>query len=161
MLEVLACFALAERAIREKRAGLAAHYLTRAAAAGAQTPYYTQDLERRRVLLLADACAEDAAVLASLLPDSDDEFLLRAQAALAEENFSAAQAFLDCVTSGSNRWQALQGQVFFAQGQWEQAAAHFAACRPDKQICEKLELCYKQLQNFEKAYYYACKHREY
>lgn len=159
LLEVLACFSLAEQALGEGKPGLVVHYLTRARDAGAQTPYYTKELERQRLLLLGRTGVEDASVVASLLPDSTEEMLLRAQAALGAKEFSRAQALLDVTQTRDSRYHRLQAEVYFAQRAYAQAVKHYEQAEENVKIYARLEECYKELGNFERAYYYACKQR--
>ena len=159
LLEVLACLTLAEQAVAEGKQPLAATLLEQAARAGEHTPYYTPEIERRRILLLARTGIEDAAVLASLLPDNTDELLLRSEGAMEASNFVRAAALLDSADRQDSSWQYLRAEVHFAQAQYEQAAAHYAQAAPSKKVYARLEACYRELRDFEKAYYYACKQR--
>ena len=159
LLESLACLTLAEQALDAGKPGLAQHYLVKARDAGEQTPYYTPETERRRLLLLGRTGTEDAAVVAALLPDNAEELLLRAQGALEQKDFSKAQGLLDLVDTRGFDYHKLQAQVYFARGQYAQAAQHFEALGDHRKFYGQLEECYKQLGNFERAYYYACKQR--
>lgn len=159
LLEVHACLNLAEQALEDCKPGLAVHYLTRARDAGEQTPYYTEDLERQRLLLLGRTGTEAASVVAALLPDNTTELLLRAQAASEKQDFAKAQALLDSADSRDDRWQALQAEVYFAQQDYEKAAKHYEQAAETAKIYARLEVCYRELGNFERAYYYACKQR--
>ena len=159
LMEALACLTLAEQALAENRPGLAASMLQQASHAGENTPYYTPETERRRLLLLSRTGTEDAAVLASLLPDNTEELLLRAKAALEEKDFILAQTLLQAAPDHSSHYHRLQADVYFAQGQYQAAAAHYERLNDDRHICAQLEVCYRELGNFERAYYYACKQR--
>lgn len=159
LLEVFACFALAEQALQDGKPGLAVHYLTQARDAGEHTPYYTTELERRYLLLLGRTGVENASVVASLLPDSTEEMLLRAQAALETKDFSRAQALLEIAQTREGRYHRLQAEVYFAQGAYAQAAKHYEQTEENVKIYARLEECYRELGNFERAYYYACKQR--
>ena len=159
LVEALACLTLAEQALEENKPGLGVHYLTRARDAGEKTPYYTPELEGRRLLLLGRTGTEDAAVLAALLPDNAEEMLLRAEAALKAKDFAKAQALLAAADRRNSRWHCLQAEVFFAQKQYTQAAKHYEQAGGEHKIYARLEVCYRELGNFERAYYYACKQR--
>lgn len=159
LLEALACLTLAERAITDGKPGLAASLLTRASHAGESTPYYTPETERRRVLLCYQAKAEDPVVLAQLLPDNGSELLLRAQAALENGDPPRAGTLLDAAPTQDAAWQYLRAEVYFTQKQYAQAAAHYAQAAPSQKVYARLEACYRELGNFEKAYFYACKQR--
>ena len=159
LMEALACLALAEQALAEHRPGLAASMLQQASHAGENTPYYTLETERRRLLLLSRTGTENAAVLASLLPDNTEELLLRAKAALENKDFTRAQMLLQAAPEHTNQYHQLQADVYFAQGQYQSAAEHYGHLHEDRHTCARLEICYRELGNFERAYYYACKQR--
>ena len=159
LLEVMACFALAEQAIQDGKPGLAGHLLVRARDAGENTPYYTEEFERRRLLLLGRTGLEDAVVLTALLPDSAEELCLRARAALAQEDLPKAQALLTATDKKDSQWHFLQAEVLFAQRQYAQAAEHYEHSDDGRKVYARLEACYRELGNFERAYYYACKQR--
>ena len=156
LLEALACMTLAERAIRDGKHGLAATLLTRASHAGENTPYYTPELEQRRILLLARTGTEKSAVLASLLPDNLDDLLLRAEGALESGDYDRAAACLEAAQRQDGRWHYLRAEICFAREQYAQAAAHYEHSVENPKIYARLEACYRELKDFEKAYYYAC-----
>ena len=159
LLEALACLTLAENALEEGKPGLAQHYLTKARDAGEKTACYTPETERRRLLLLGRTGLEEAAVVAALLPDNWEEMLLRAQAALESGDLAKAQAYLTAADSRDSRWHQLQADLYFARKEYAQAAEHYERCGESRRLYSRLEECYKQLGNFEKAYFYACKQR--
>lgn len=159
LLEALCCMTLAEQAMADNRQGLAASWLRRAAQAGEMTPYYTPELEQRRILLCHRAGMDSAASLSALLPDQTDMLLLLAEGALEEGLCDRAQGLLAAAAIDDRRWHSLQAALFFAQGQYAQAAEHYLCCEPTQKVYAQLEECYKQLRDFEKAYYYACKQR--
>ena len=130
--------------------------LSLAAEAGAHTPYYTADLERRRLLLLIQRDPHDATLL-SRLPD--DELLIRAEAALAMGNTIRCQALLDAAADhGAARWLILRGDCAMASEDFQAAAAWY--CQADDPAAyPKLESCYLKLEDYKMAYYYACKQR--
>ena len=156
LLEALACLDLAQTVIDEGRLGYAATLLERAAAAGAATPYYTPETERRRVLLchLAGVPAED---LEPLLPSLDAELLLRAEAALQQKDFDRCAHLLACCTEESEIWHTLYAESLFAQEDFSAAAEHYRRCPETSQICARLEVCYRELEDYKLAYVYACK----
>lgn len=159
LLEALACMTLAERAIQGGKPGLAASLLRQASHAGEHTPYYTPELEQRRILLLARTGTEKSAVLASLLPDNLDELLLRAEGALETGDHDRAATFLEAAQRQDTRWHYLRAEIYFAREQYAQAAAHYEQAAENPKIYARLEACYRELKDFEKAYYYACKQR--
>ena len=156
LMEALSCMALAETAIAENRLGYARSLLERAQTAGAQTPYYTADLERRRLLLCYSAGAS-AQTLVSSLPDCTQELLLRAQA---EEDPQRRGRILDAAPTQTPQWHLLRADAYFAQKDFASAAEHYLQVRESKALYARLEQCYRELEDYKTAYFYACKQRE-
>ena len=159
LLEAMACLILAEQALAAGKNTLAATMLSQASRAGALTPYYTPETERRRLLLLGQTGTETAAVVAALLPDNTQELLLRATAALENRDLPKAQRLLDAAEDHSGQYHLLQAEICFAAGQYARAAAHYEQTTPTPQIYARLEVCFRELGNFERAYHYACLQR--
>lgn len=161
LLGILLRMKLARNACREEKTVYAAKLLEQVKVLGDDCIYYSELLERQRLLLLADTGRESPAVLASLLPPADRELLLRAEAALMSGE--PADAFLEsCQSRDSSRWHLLRGEAFFAAKDYEAAAVHFTSAEnayPD-QALPRLESCYRELGDFQKAYEYAVKQRK-
>ncbi|MBQ9929741.1 MAG: helix-turn-helix domain-containing protein [Oscillospiraceae bacterium] len=119
-----------------------------------RSPYYTPELERKRLLLLAQT--DPSLDISSQLPD--DELLVRAQAAYRAGEFSRCTALLDCAAvKTTTAWNILRGDVCFAQGAYAQAREHYE--KAEDQCLRKLELCCEKLGDYQMAYHYACKQR--
>ena len=159
LLEALCNLTAAEHALEAGKPGLAATLLVRAAQAGEQTPYYTPELEQRRLLLCHKAKTMPASALAALLPDNTEELLLRAETALEQGALSKAQALLDAAPTQTDTWHFLQAEIYYVNQEFAQAATHYQLAAPSKAIYARLETCYRELRDFEKAYDYACKQR--
>ena len=161
LLTALSCLALAEEALTENRVPLANSYLEQAAQAAAQTPYCTPDLERRRLLLCRRA-GGNAAALAAALPDNTQELILRAEAALEAGDAARCTALLDTAEGRDARWHFLKGEACFRQNQFHDAAEqyHLAEDAFPKAVYPRLEESYRQLEDYKKAYEYACKQRQ-
>lgn len=159
LLEALACLTLAESALSQGKPAYAKNLLERAAVSGSRTPYYTQDNERRRLLLLHRCGEKD---LEAHLPDLTPELLLRAEAALKAENFDRCAALLAVATEKSPHWHYINAQMYFAQNRYADARPHFeAAWEYDPKVCcSRLEDCCREISDFAGAYFYACKLRE-
>lgn len=155
LMEALGCMELAQAVIEEKRMGYAVTLLERAKEAGSRTPYYTPDLERRR-LLLCYAAGESAEKLLPLLPDSTDELLLRAQA---EEDPVRRGQLLDAAPGKTPAWHYLRAEVYFSQDDFQNAAEHYRQAPESTRVYARLEQCYRELEDYKMAYYYACKQR--
>ena len=156
LLRALCCLALAQAALRDGHIPYARTLLEKASAAGSKTPYYTADLERRRLLFLAQTYPDLCADIARKLPD--DELLLRALAAYRDGNFSRSAVLLDAATNHSAPdWNILRGDICFALEDYAQAQRYYQTV--EDQCLRKLELCCEKLGDYKMAYYYACKQR--
>lgn len=162
LLEALACLALAQQALTDGRNGYAMSLLEAAGAAGAQTPYYTRDTERQRLLLQYRAKPDTAAELAPQLPDSLDELLLRAHALL-DSDPAQSLRILDAAVSGHEPdWHFLRGQACRLLGDYAAAVVHYRSVEQTQpqRVHPWLELCYRELGDYKMAYHYACLQRE-
>lgn len=157
LLEALTCLELARQALDSGRQGLAGTLLERAAKAGARTPYYTPDLEWRRLLL----CCEGGFLPPGALPAEDRALLLHAQAALEAGQPVRCGGILEAVENRNEQWQFLRAEAFFAQENYAAAAEHYRRAEEysPQQVYRKLEYCYRELEDYKMAYLYACKQR--
>lgn len=160
LLEALACLSLAQRAIREEKPGPARNYLAQAARAGAQTPYYTEDI-RRRQLLCCYEIGQDPAVLAPLLPSVDTELLLRSEWALKAGRFWDAKALLQTLPDSPKR-SFLLAEACFGLGEFAEAATLYSQAESyaPQAVYARLEHCFRELDDYKQAYFYACKQRK-
>ena len=159
LLEALACLALAEDALHQRKPAYAKKLLERAAVAGSRTPYYTPDNERRRLLLCWQAGETG---LENQLPDLTPELLLRAASALESEDFDRCAALLQAVSTKDLLWHYTKARMHFAQKQYGDAKVHFEAAWDHAPVvcCHRLEDCCREMGDFAGAYFYACKLRE-
>lgn len=113
--------------------------------------YLTAELRQRcRVLL---GMAGERVIL-----ESDDEVLLiRArQCPDPERRLEILAAAED---RSQHQWILLQAQALFDAKRYEEAAAFYCQAPPNRKNFEKLEVCYRELGDYKKAYEYACKQR--
>lgn len=152
LLEAQTCLALARQALQEDKTDYARQLLEQAARAGESTPYYTQALERERLLLCGQAG------LPVTLPSLDEELLLRAR--LAPQ--SQKKSLLAAVQTPTDQWYFLQGQLARQEGRWQEAIGLYLQARDydPRQCYSALEQCYRQLEDYKQAYEYACKLRQ-
>ena len=163
LIETLTAMALAEQALSEGKDAYALTLLGDAEQAAAQTPYDTPALQRQRLLLTYRADPASAVALAAKLPDGTEELLLRAQAALDGGDPTRCGAILDAAEPGADgRWQFLRAEAYLALGDYAKAAEHYRAAEGayPRRAAEKLELCYRELEDYQQAYFYACKLRQ-
>jgi hypothetical protein len=59
----------------------------------------------------------------------------------------------------SPRWNRAQADALFALAQYETAANHYQKAPQTPEIFARLEICYRELGDFKRAYEYACKQR--
>ena len=161
LLMAMGTMALAEKAIEENRLPLAGQYLALARELGTASLYYTPELEQRRLLLCHRAKTDTAANLAAMLPSRWEETLLRAEAALEEKAYSRCAALLEGLQARDDRWYFLRGEACLGLQQYDQAAQNYLRIEnPTGAVYQKLEECYRELGDFEKAYYYIRKQHD-
>lgn len=149
LLEALCCLSLAETAISENRLPYARQLLEQI---NIKSPYFTPALLRQRQLLMG------------ILPAADDrELLLRAEIALKQMDYPRAVAYLLAAEDhGSEVWNLLCGRAYFGMRDYEKAVPCLQRAEEyAPKIClTALEICFRELSDFENAYRYACKLRE-
>jgi len=125
-----------------------------------QTAYCEEPLQRQKSLLLGSIPGQQTV---PDLPSLDYDLLVHANAALASGNFERSGHLLDAMEDqDTSQWHLYRGQIYLRQKQWEKAAVHLR--QAEKQfpweVYPQLEICYRELENFQKAYEYACKQRK-
>ena len=124
--------------------------------------YCAEDLERRRLLLLAKARPQLRREICRKLPDLDEELLLRARNALDRGEVDRSEHLLEAAQDhDAPDWNFLRGEVHLAREQYAAAAQCYHKAEeayPDK-TAARLERCYRELEDFKRAYFYACKQR--
>lgn len=152
LLQSLALLHLAEEAISRGKGPYGLELLDQVAAVGEQTPYYTVELERRRLLLRAQIAPTE-------LPVDDRELLIRAEAALTKDHPQEAARYLEAtqVRTGAH-WNYLRGQAYLKAGDFTEARR----CLEDaweyhpKSCAAFLEQCCREQEDYKSAYHYAC-----
>ena len=163
LLEALSCLRQADIVLNEGKNNYAIKLLEQASEAGGQTPYYTQEMERSRILLAYRAQPAAARQLSACLPTDMEELFLRAQAALEEGKFAQSGRLLDAAAACETpRWHFLRAEVYFQQKDYRNALFHYqkAETAAPRQVVERLEVCCRELEDYKMAYQYACKLRQ-
>ena len=155
LLAALAQICLAEKAIKEEKKTYAETLLLRAGQEGGETPYYTKELERRRLCLLFAARPDKGRELGALLPADPERTLLMAAAAP-----DRAGMILDSDPQDDPRWYFMRAEAWYAEGNYAKAIGCYEKAPQTVKTLEKLESCCKELEDYKTAYYYACKLRE-
>lgn len=156
LMAVLTYLTLAEQAMEAERYPYAMELLGKAEP---DTAYCREAVNRRRLLLLGRIPGQQ---VSRQLPGLDEELLLRAEEALASGSQTRAEHLLEAAEDhGSPRWNLLRGKVFLEEGNYTAAARclHRAEDRFPKQAYPLLERCYRELEDYKRAYEYARKQK--
>ena len=157
LLRVLLRLELAKEAIRQERFVYAGELLHQTPV---ETAYLSEELDRRRLLLLGSLPRQ---AVASRLPSIDQELLLRAREALEENDPGRAEHLLEAMEHRDTaEWHLLRGKISLQQKNWAAAAGHLEIAETlfPRESWPLLEICYRELENFQKAYEYACRQRK-
>lgn len=155
-LEPLALLREAEAAIGEGRLPYARELLGKLEEVLAQAPCFVPELQRSLRILKAKCPESPGALpgLAAAIPE-DDALLLRAQGALADGRPDDAERYLLALDDRRARWHHLMGESCFQRGQYRRAAEHYHRCEEVLDVRSRLEICYRELEDYKMAYYYA------
>lgn len=157
LMEVLARLTLARQALEQGKAPYARELLEQAEQLGKTAAYYTEELEHRRLRLLARVPGTRVQ-----LPGMDYDLLLHAGAAVTDGEWDRARALLEAVQDKNlPRWNLLRGEIYWQERSYIAAKAcfHAAEARYPRETAHRLEQCYRELGDFKRAYEYACKQR--
>lgn len=159
LMEGIAILDSAEEAIGQGKFPYARQLLERTEGAFRE---HAGALERRRLLLLGRLPGENLSEICAVLPSLDEELLLRAEAAQMEGNWERSVRLLAAAENReAPRWNLLQGTLLFQEKHYAQAAVCLRKAEgqyPMKAI-PMLEVCFRELGDFQQAYLYACKQR--
>lgn len=161
LLAALAALNLAEQALAQGKNAYALSLLETAEQAGGKTPYYTNGLERQRLLLAFRADKRQAESLTEKLPSLEGELLLRGQAALDGGDHVRCGEILDAAEDRSSRWYLLRGKAALGAGEFAGAAGFLHQAEGDfpRECYPMLEQCYRELEDYKRAYEYACRQK--
>ncbi len=153
LLRYLCCLRLARNALQNGRIPYARQLLQEGD--GASSPYITPALRAEHILLSLQA--DPQRELGEALPL--DEALLAKAAACPDMNRRIR--LLEACEHHSVQWELAMGTARMAQQQYQLAALHLRRAEDayPRQVIPRLEQCYRELRDFEKAYEYACKQK--
>ena len=160
LLEALATLELARMAMAQGKTLLARQLLEEWNPSG--SGYCMPELCRQRGLLLGEVVPEERARICRELPGLDEELILRARDALERGDSLRSEQLLEAAEDKTaHQWNLLRGETHLVRGQYTKAAVCFLRVEEQyPQICyPRLEQCYRELSNYEKAYEYACKQK--
>lgn len=155
-LQGVVLLAAAERALKNHREGYARELLENMP----EPP--TPDLQRRKLLLQGAIPGSDLPGLCRGLASLDEELMLRAQAAAEEKNYPRAAALLDgAERQNQPQWCLLRGKLYLKTGDPRKAAALLLQAEKafPQETVVLLEQCFRELGDYQRAYYYACRRR--
>lgn len=158
LLQALGYLGMAETAVREDRRLYALELLARVEPGD----YLPEELERRKLLLIAGAGGKDTGEIGMMLPSLDEELQIRARSALTQGDADRAARLLDAVENQHTaRWLLTRGKVCMAQGDYSGAVACLKRAEEGRiDTAGLLEICYRELGDYQQAYFYACKQRD-
>lgn len=156
LLSRLSALTGAERALEQNKPRLAVQYLEKTGRI--HGGYCSGELERRRLLLLAQAQPKNRVKICRMLPGLDEELMLRAEAALEQGDAQRCEHLLESVENREKRWQILRGEAYMMRKMYRSAIDCFL--KAEEESAARLERCYRELGNYERAYYYACRQRK-
>lgn len=122
--------------------------------------YCGPELRRRQLLLLGRLPGH---AVSGQLPSLDDELLLRAEEALAAQEPELAARLLEAAQDRTApRWLLLRGDAWLAMGDHREAARCFHGAEDTfpSETAARLEGCYRELEDYKRAYEYACKQKK-
>ena len=147
-LEPLALLREAELAVGNGRIPYARELLERLE--GLSSPLYGPEL-RRKAAMIRCRCG-----VSTDIPE-DSALLLKAERALKEKRFSDAERYLLARDHRDAHWHHLMGECCFHTGDYAAAKDHYHRCEEAFPVRQRLEICYRELEDFRMAYFYAKK----
>jgi len=155
------CLSLAREALAEKRTVYARSLIQRAEAACEGAGDWGDMFRRQLTLLQYQAGMAAPSSLAAALPDNTEEMELRAKAALEQQNPQKCLSYLVASGRKSREGILLRGEALMQCGDYQNAADCFNTLESSipHQVYARLEICYREMGDFQKAYEYACKQR--
>ncbi len=162
LLEALSFLEQAKQAVAEEKLVYARTLLEKAERAAQRTDYFMPALQREWLLTAAAADPDRAVQLAQQLPTDDRELLLRARAAMEAGVFAKSACLLDGAQIRNPQWYLLRGQAAMGEKDYALAVNYFRQAEDayPAQCAKSLETCYRELEDYKMAYYYACKLRD-
>lgn len=158
LLSVLTRLAMAEQAIAQGKNRYALELLE---TTQIDSVYCAEALNRQRLLLLGRIGVSQR--VCCQLPSLDEELMLRSAEAIRQGDSRHAAHLLEAMQRrDSPKWMLLRGEVYLAEGAFQNAAQCFRRAEdafPEEAV-PRLEHCYRELGDYKLAYQYACKQKK-
>lgn len=107
--------------------------------------------QRRYAAILRCRCGEIADI------PEDGALLLKAKAALDSGRPADAERYLLAIDDRDGEWEEQMGECRFQSGDYAAARDHFLRCPESPRIIRRLEVCFRELEDYKMAYLYAKK----
>ena len=147
-LEPVARLREAEQALDEGRIPYARQLLE--GLDGRASPLFGPELERKAAILRC-RCGNFVTI------PEDGSLLLQVEAALASGRWQDGERYLTACDDRDGRWEHLMGECRFYAGDYAAAKDHYHRCEDCFDVRSRLEICYRELEDYKMAYYYAKK----
>lgn len=152
-METLAQLRQAEAAVSQGKHRYAAQLLER-------MDRSVPELNRMRLLLQARLPDADPEKICEALPSMDQELFLRARAAFSKGSWDRCLHLLEGMENrNTHGWYLLRGKLSLEQNQPEAAAEYLLRAEECREVFQLLERCYREMDDYKKAYYYAVKQK--
>ena len=117
---------------------------------GADSPLFGPELHRKSAILRC-RCGEFAPI------PEDGALALSAQVALASGRWADALRYLSAQDDRGADWEHAMGECRFHAGDYAGAKDHYHRCEDAFDVRSRLEICYRELEDYKMAYFYAKK----
>ena len=117
-------------------------------------------LQRQKLLLQARIPGADQETICAQLPSLDEELQLRAAVALSQGKWGRCLHLLESVEERTDSWYLLRGRLSMAEKQYQQAAEYLRRAGEGEEVFCLLEQCYRELEDYKQAYFYAVKQKK-
>lgn len=161
LLECLVLLALAEGAVESDRLPYARELLARLNLP--EKGCCAGELKKRYLFLMARLDKKNSPRFLSELPGLDSELQLRAEAAMEAGNGDRAARLLEAMEDRETaRWKLLRGRSHMLQKKYKSAITCLLAAEKGlpMEAAALLEICYRETEDFRRAYLYACKQKK-
>lgn len=117
---------------------------------GRDCPLFGPESERKAAIL-RNRCGNFVTI------PEDDGLLLKAESALASGHPQDAERYLAACDRREAQWEYLMAQCRFRDGDYAAARDHYHRCEDRFDVRARLEICYRELEDYKMAYFYAKK----